>query len=133
MHLHRNMLRSSPRATTRGRWLLAGAASLLVAAGAATAYADIPEPPQPDDDDEQLGVCLPDKQPGDDCELPNGDDGICAVEEQECGFSGGQTVYCHVCEESGCSIAGVGMSAPGGIGWLALGALVVLAAARRRR
>lgn len=126
--------RTATREGTRTlRWLLPFIAAVLcTVAGVGTATADIPDPPR-DDDDEIAGPCLPDKAPGDECELPDGSDGVCQDETQVCGFTGGETIFCHVCEEEGCSIAGVGMSSPPSAGWLALGALALLGLAHRRR
>jgi MYXO-CTERM domain-containing protein len=121
---------------TRGprRLLPAAAALLLTLAGVGTALADIPEPPPADDDDDDVtGTCLPEKEAGDDCKLPNGDDGVCQDETEPCGFDGGGTIYCHVCEDEGCSVAGVGMSSTPGASWLAIGALAALGLAARRR
>lgn len=119
--------------TGRRRWLLpAGTALLFALAGAGTAFADIPDPPR-DDDEEVTGPCLPEKQPGDDCELPDGSDGVCQDATEVCGFVGGETIYCHVCEDEGCSIAGVGMSSSPSASWLALGALAALGLVGRRR
>jgi MYXO-CTERM domain-containing protein len=121
--------------TSRRRRLLPGIAALLLLMGSVgTALADIPEPPRTDDDDEDVtGTCLPEKDPGDDCNLPNGDDGVCQDAKEECGFDSAGTVYCHVCEDEGCSIAGAGMSSPPSAGWLALGALAALGFVSRRR
>jgi len=122
-----------PRANRRRRQLPAVAALLLLMSSVGTALADIPEPPPADDDDDATGTCLPEKKPGDDCKLPNGDDGVCQDAKEECGFDGAGTVYCHVCEDEGCSIAGAGMSSPPSAGWLALGALAALGFVSRRR
>jgi MYXO-CTERM domain-containing protein len=125
----------SYRRVGRPRWLLPGATALLCALGGiGSAFADIPDPPRPDDDDDdESGVCLPNKSVGDDCDLPDGSDGVCVDETQPCGFDGGETIYCHVCEEDGCSIAAAGGRSTSGTGWVALGALAAFGLLSRRR
>jgi MYXO-CTERM domain-containing protein len=99
-----------------------------------TALADVAPPPDDDDDDDDgPGVCVPKKQAGDDCVLPNGSDGVCQDETTQCGTDSDGPIYCHVCEDEGCSIAGAGMSSPPSAGWLALGALAAFGFVSRRR
>lgn len=124
---------TAPRRTSWRRGArAAGLAALLLGVGAGTnAWADVAPPPDDDDDDEQ-GVCLPEKEPGDDCRLPSGDEGTCVDDTTICGFSEGQTIRCHVCEED-CSVAAVGRRSEGRMSWLALGAFVSLGLYRLRR